>query len=203
MPNKGMLVVLSGPSGSGKDTVLSEIFIKAPELKKSVSMTTRKPREGEIDGVDYFFVDESEFTDAVRDGKMLEYARYGGNYYGTPKDRVDSWLNEGLTVILKIDVQGGENIRRLYPDAVSIFITPPSMYVLEKRLRRRGSEAEDEVRKRLSIASEELDKITDYDYMVINDSLDDAVDDVITIIKAEQLKVIRRKKYLSEVIKNV
>lgn len=203
MPNKGMLVVLSGPSGSGKDTVLSEIFCKAPELKKSVSMTTRKPREGEIDGVDYIFVDESVFTDAVSDGKMLEYARYGGNYYGTPKERVDSWLNEGLTVILKIDVQGGENIRRLYPDAVSIFITPPSMSVLEKRLRRRGSEAEEEVRKRLAIALDELKSISDYDYMVINDSLEDAVDDVITIIKAEQLKVTRRKNYLSEVIENV
>ncbi|MBQ7549274.1 MAG: guanylate kinase [Clostridia bacterium] len=198
-----MLVVLSGPSGSGKDTVLSEIFCKAPELKKSVSMTTRKPREGEIDGVDYIFVDESVFTDAVSDGKMLEYARYGGNYYGTPKERVDSWLSEGLTVILKIDVQGGENIRRLYPDAVSIFITPPSMSVLEKRLRRRGSEAEEEVRKRLAIALDELKSISDYDYMVINDSLEDAVDDVITIIKAEQLKVTRRKNYLSEVIENV
>lgn len=201
MENDGMLVVLSGPSGSGKDTVLAEIFRSDCDLVQSVSMTTRKPREDETDGVDYSFVSEKYFIDAINDGQMLEYARYGINYYGTPKAPVDKWLEEGKTVILKIDVQGGENIRKMYPDAVSVFITPPNMSILEKRLRRRGSEDEDDVQRRMKIAYEELKRITEYDYFVINDNLKNAVDDIITIIKAERLKVSRRKNILSEVSK--
>ena len=203
MPNNGMLVVLSGPSGSGKDTVLAELFKLNIGLVQSVSMTTREPRDDEKNGVDYLFVDEEYFLSAITNGRMLEYAKYGVNYYGTPKAPVDNWLDEGNTVVLKIDVQGAGNIRRLYPDSISIFLTPPNMTVLEKRLRDRGSENEEDVRRRLDIACNELARIGEYDYVVVNDNLMDAVDEIKTIIKAEKLKVSRRKNILSEVNNNV
>ena len=140
MKNNGMLVILSGPAGSGKDTVIAELFKSDIDITKSVSMTTRKPRDSEIDGIDYMFVSEEDFLDAVENGELLEYARYGVNYYGTPKGPVDKWLEDGHIVILKIDVQGAGNIKKMYPEAVSIFIMPPSMEILETRLRNRGSE---------------------------------------------------------------
>lgn len=203
MPDKGMLIVLSGPSGSGKDTVLAELFKLKIGLVQSVSMTTRSPRNDEKNGVDYLFVDEECFLSAITNGRMLEYAKYGVNYYGTPKAPVDNWLDEGKTVVLKIDVQGAGNIRKLYPDSVSIFLTPPNLSVLEKRLRDRGSEDEEDVRRRLDIACNELARIGEYDYVVINDDLQSAVDEIKTIIKAESLKVSRRKNILSEVKNNV
>ena len=201
MHNDGLLVVLSGPSGSGKDTVLAELFKLDIGLVQSVSMTTRKPRDNEKDGVDYLFVDEDCFVSAIEEGKMLEYAKYGNNYYGTPKAPVDNWLNENKVVVLKIEVQGAGNIRKLYPDSVSIFLTPPNKLVLEERLRNRGSEDEEDVRRRLDIACSELERICEYDYVVVNDDLMDAVRDVKTIIFAEKLKVSRRNKILSEVNK--
>ena len=203
MPNKGMLIVLSGPSGSGKDTVLAELFKLNIGLVQSVSMTTRAPRNEEKNGVDYLFVDEEYFLSAITNGRMLEYAKYGINYYGTPKAPVDNWLDEGRTVVLKIDVQGAGNIRSLYPESVSIFLTPPNLTVLEKRLRDRGSEDEEDVRRRLDIACNELARIGEYDYVVVNDDLASAVDEIKTIIKAESLKVSRRKNILSEVKNNV
>ena len=199
MRDAGMLVVLSGPSGSGKDTVLAELFESDVDFVRSVSMTTRLPRDGETNGVDYHFVEEDYFLSSINEGKMLEYAKYGVNYYGTPKAPVDNWLNEGKTVVLKIEVQGAGNIRNLYPDVVSIFLTPPSMEVLEKRLRGRGSECDEDVKRRLDIACSELARIGEYDYVVVNDDLESAVDDIKTIIKAEKLKVSRRNNILSEV----
>ncbi len=203
MHNEGMLVVLSGPSGSGKDTVLPELFKSDVDFIRSISMTTRMPRNNEKHGVDYYFVDEECFLSAINDGSMLEYAKYGVSYYGTPKAPVDKWLNDGETVILKIEVQGADNIRKMYPDSVSIFLVPPSMEVLEQRLRGRGSESDEDIRRRLDIALEELTRIGEYDYVVVNDDLESAVDDIKTIIKAEKLKVSRRNNILSEVKNHV
>lgn len=203
MHNRGMLMVLSGPSGSGKDTVLAELYKQMPDVVQSVSMTTRNPRDGEINGVDYYFVTEDTFVSAIDDNKMLEYARYGSNYYGTPKEAVDRMLNEGKVVVLKIEVQGAGNIRKMYPDSITIFITPPNMSVLENRLRKRGSESEEDVKHRLDIAYTELSRINEYDYIVVNDDLEDAVNDVKTIIAAEKLKISRRNNIISEVKKYV
>jgi len=203
MKTKGMLVVLSGPSGSGKDTVLGEYLQNNPQIKKSISMTTRAIRDGETDGIDYIFVSEEKFDECIENGKMLEYVKYSTSCYGTPKGPVDNWLNEGKTVILKIEVYGASNIRKLYPDAVLVFITPPSIEVLEKRLRRRGSENEEDLQSRLKIATDELKKIPDYDYIIINDELEKCVDDFSTIIKAEQQKVSRNYNFISEVTQNV
>lgn len=204
MKNDGMLVVLSGPSGSGKDTVITEIFKAGIDVKKSISMTTRAPRDGEIDGVDYIFVDEASFLNSAEQGELLEYAHYGLNYYGTPRAPIDKWLDESRTVILKIDVEGGGNVKKLYPESVSIFIMPPSMEVLEKRLRNRGSETEEDILRRLKIAASEIERCkNEYDYVVINDDLSVAVDDIKTIIYAEKHKVSRCNNFLSEVCKNV
>ena len=203
MTNNGLLVVLSGPSGSGKDTVLADYLKNNPQVKKSISMTTRAIRDGETDGIDYIFVDNKQFDLYISDGMMLEYVKYSSSSYGTPKGPVDNWLNDGKTVILKIEVEGASNIRKLYPDAVLVFIVPPSLEVLENRLRRRGSEDEDGLKKRLEIARNELNKIPEYDYIIVNDELEKCVEDFSSIINAELCKVSRNKKFISEVTQNV
>ncbi len=203
MTDKGILIIFSGPSGSGKGTVLGNLLKKRDDVKISVSMTTREKRDGEIDGVHYYYVSREYFEKKIADSKMLEYAEYANNLYGTPKDPVDEMLKEGLAVILEIEVQGAEKIRNLYPDAVSIFITPPSTAVLEERLRGRNTEDEETVNHRLVIAREEIRRAVEYDYIVINDTVENAVNGIETIINAERLKIKRNKKILSEVINNV
>ncbi|HOO25991.1 MAG TPA: guanylate kinase, partial [Clostridiales bacterium] len=191
MSKKGLLVVLSGPSGSGKDTILTELEKRERDVKISISMTTRKPREWEVDGIHYYFVNEDFFKRKIEEGQILEYAQYGNSFYGTPKNPVDTWLSEGKTVILKIEVQGAEKIRKLYPDSVSIFLMPPSMKVLEERLRKRESEDDDEVARRLSSAVGEIRKSVDYDYYVVNDVVNYAVSDICAIIQAEKQRTSR------------
>lgn len=203
MTDNGILIIFSGPSGSGKGTVLGKLLENRDDTKISVSMTTREKRAGEIDGVHYYFVTRDYFEKKIADNKMLEYAEYADNLYGTPKDPVDEMLKAGLAVILEIEVQGAEKIRKLYPDAVSIFLAPPSTAVLEERLRGRNTEDEETVNHRLVIALEEIRRAVEYDYLVINDTVDNAVNRIETIINAERLKLIRNKKLLSEVINNV
>ncbi len=195
-------MILSGPSGSGKDTILSELARRESDVRISVSLTTRKPREWEDDGKNYYFVDEEFFMRKLESGQILEHAQYGNNYYGTPKAPVDQWLEEGKTVVLKIEVQGAEKIRPIYPDAVSIFLMPPSMKTLEDRLRRRETEDEDEINRRLSIAVGEIKRSVEYDYYVINDVVSYAVSDICAIIQAEKQKTSRMKYIISEVINN-
>ena len=201
--NKGILVVVSAPSGCGKDTVVSEVIRKMPEkCFLSVSMTTRAMRKGETEGVEYFFVDKNEFIRHIDEGDMLEYAVYGDNMYGTPIKPVRDMLDSGKTVFLIIEVEGGGNVKKAFPDATKIFIMPPSMAELERRLRGRGTDSEDAILNRLEIAKNELLRAEEYDYIVLNDELDKAVDDVISIINAQLLKTDNNKNKIKEVIEN-
>lgn len=203
MNNEGLLLVVSAPSGCGKDTIIAKVL---EELKNeaflSVSMTTRDMRPGEEEGVNYYYVSVDEFKNNIENGNMLEYAMYGSNYYGTPVKPVKKLLSEGKIVILIIEVEGGGNVRKIFPDAVKIFIVPPSMEVLESRLRGRNTDSEEEIIKRLDIARNEIERAVEYDYVVENDVLDDAVSDVLTIIKAERLKTYNMKNKLREVLNN-
>lgn len=201
--SRGMLILFSGPSGVGKDTVLDVVLKKEKSLQKSVSITTRNKRENEVDGKDYYFISIPEFERMINNGEVLEFARYGRNLYGTPKAPVDRWLAEGKTVILKIEVKGAAKIKKKYPDAVAIFLMPPSMDELESRLRFRGTESEEDIRRRLEIARNEVKKSADYDYVVVNDSIDCASDNVLTIIKSLDFTYKRMNNFISEVIDNV
>ncbi len=201
--SRGMLILFSGPSGVGKDTVLDVVLKKEKSLQKSVSITTRNKRENEVDGKDYYFISIPEFERMINNGEVLEFARYGRNLYGTPKAPVDRWLAEGKTVILKIEVKGAAKIKKKYPDAVAIFLMPPSMDELESRLRFRGTESEEDIRRRLEIARNEVKKSADYDYVVVNDSIDCASDNVLTIIKSLDFTYKRMNNFISEVLDNV
>lgn len=203
MIDKGMIITVSGPSGSGKGTVLGELIKRRGDVKISVSMTTRQKRNGEIDGVNYYFVNKEYFKKKINAGSMLEYAEYAGNYYGTPKEPVDEMLKAGKAVILEIDVQGADKIKEIYPNVIRIFIMPPSVSVLERRLRGRNTEDEETINHRLVIAKGEMRMASEYDFIVVNDELESAVKDIETIIDAERLKASRNKKFLSEVINNV
>ena len=183
MNSNGKLVLFSGPSGVGKDTLLEILLQKDSSLQKSVSLTTRMRREGEVDGVDYYFITPDDFEAMLEVGDILEFAKYGKNLYGTPKKPVDRWLSEGKTVILKIEVQGAAKIKEMYPDSIAIFIMPPSLETLEFRLRCRGTEDEEDLVRRLDIARDEIKKSGDYDFVVINDDLEATADEVLDIIE--------------------
>lgn len=201
--NKGILVVISAPSGCGKDTIVNEIIKEMGDnASVSVSMTTRDMRPGEAEGVNYYFVSVDEFKKNIENGEMLEYTRYGSNYYGTPVGPVKEKLREGKTVFLIIEVEGGENVKKVFPDCVKIFVIPPSMEVLSNRLRGRGTDNEEAIATRLEIARTELQRAVEYDYIVENDVLQDAVEDVKAIIKAEKLRINIMQTKLREVIKD-
>lgn len=199
--NKGMLIVVSGPSGCGKGTVLAEI-LKSDRIFYSVSATTRSPRPGEMDGVNYYFLTKEKFEKLIEEDGMLEYASYCGNYYGTPKKPVEDMLEQGKHVILEIEVQGAMKVMEKCPEAVFVFILPPSLKELERRLNKRGTEAEDVIKKRLSEAAGEISQAHKYDYAVINGELEKAVDDLKAIIRAEELKSVNSKNNIDEVLEN-
>jgi len=168
MNNTGKLVVVSGPAGSGKGTVIKELF-KLSDYKFSVSATTRNPRDGEIDGIDYYFISGEDFIRKISNGEMLEYVEYSGNYYGTLIEPVEKMLNEGYNVILDIEVEGALNVKTKYPEALLIFLITPTYSELEKRLRGRGTESEESINKRLDRGKKEIEYINRYDYLIINE----------------------------------
>ena len=181
---KGLLIVLSGPSGGGKGTVIKELM-KNDDLKLSysISMTTRKPRNGEVDGVNYFFVDRDTFLKAIDDGELLEHAEFVGNMYGTPVSYVEKLRNEGKNVLLEITVEGAVQVKQKCPDALSIFIIPPSMDELERRIRGRKSEPEEIIQQRLAKATKEMQMLGQYKYVICNDDVDLAAELISIIIK--------------------
>ncbi len=186
---KGLLIVISGPSGVGKGTVRKALFERSGHnLVYSTSMTTRKPRVGEIDGQDYFFVSHNEFEKQIEKENLLEYASFVGNYYGTPKDKVMEQLEAGNEVVLEIEVQGALQVKAKMSDAVFIFIAPPSWKSLEDRLTNRGTESKEVINERLTKARNEIMFASSYDYIVINDEVENAVDKIIAIIRSEHAK---------------
>lgn len=188
MMRKGMLVILSAPSGCGKDTVFKEICKRRNDVVESVSATTRQPREGEQDGVNYFFVTEDEFESMIKNRLLLEHACYNNYYYGTPVKGVDDAIRQGKICFLIIEVHGALAIKNIFPDCVSIFLLPPSLDELEKRLRRRESDGEDIILSRLNIARDEIMYSDNYDYRVVNDDLSKCVSDIDLILTAELKK---------------
>ncbi len=186
---KGSLFVLSGPSGVGKGTVLQKLLENYKEVVYSISVTTRPRREGELDGKDYFFCSVEDFFQMVKENKFIEWAKVHDNYYGTPREFVDKTLEEGKDIILEIDIQGAKLVRNHYPDAVYIFLSPPSLEELEKRLNKRGTENEESKAIRLKNAQIELKEKEHYNYLIINDNLDEAVDKLRSIIIAEKCRI--------------
>ncbi|QWC00728.1 guanylate kinase [Mycoplasmatota bacterium] len=189
---RGLLVVISGPSGVGKGTIRKALF-KIPDnnFVYSVSMTTRKPRQGEVDGVDYFFVSREEFEERIRNNGFLEYAEFVGEYYGTPIDYIENQMDKGKEVIIEIEVQGALQVRERMPEAIFIFIVPPSKKSLLDRLKIRGTEEESKIQERISKAEREFGLAYKYDYIVVNDEVENAADRIYAIIRAEHAKTER------------
>lgn len=198
--SKGKAFLISGPSGSGKDTVLKLLFKKHPNIRFSISSITRPMREGEVEGEKYNFITKEKFQNMINNDELLEYNEFVGNFYGTPKKPVLDAISSGEDIIIEIDVNGAEQIRKKMPDAVSVFIMPPSLEILKDRLSGRGTETAELVEKRLNAALYEIKRAEEYDYIVVNDVLDEAVSDVAAIITSEQLRTSRQQILINEIL---
>lgn len=203
LDKRGLLIVISGPSGVGKGTVRKALFEKkGHDLVYSVSMTTRAPREGEIEGKDYYFVTKEVFEERIKQGKFLEYTKFVGNYYGTPLDKVEEQLDSGKEVVLEIEVEGAKQVRKKMKDAIFIFIAPPTMADLKARLKSRGTESEEIINERYEKACREIGLAYLYNYIVVNDTVENAADKIMAIIRSEHARTIRSisgyKKLLEE-----
>ena len=196
MQQSGILFVLSGPSGAGKGTICQELLRQIPNLQYSVSATTRKPRLGETNGINYWFKEKDEFEEMIKNDLLLEYAEVYGNYYGTPKEQVLKVLKSGKNVVLEIDPQGAMQVKAKFPEGVFIYILPPSLDELAARITKRGTDSKNSIKKRLAAATEEIQYALKYDYVVVNDKVETAVDSIATIISAEKFNSKRRKKII-------
>lgn len=199
MANKGILTVVSGFSGAGKGTLMKRLMEDYDNYALSISMTTRAPREGERDGVEYFFTTREKFEETIENDGLIEYAQYVGNYYGTPRVYVESQLEAGKDVILEIEIQGALKVKKQYPDCLLLFVTPPSAKELEKRLVGRGTETQEVIAKRLARAVEESQGIEDYDYIVVNDDLDLCVKQLHSLVQNEHFKISQKKDFIEEI----
>lgn len=199
MFREGLLVVVSGPSGTGKGTVLNSIRQKESNIKLSVSATTREPRTGEVDGVNYFFKTNEEFEAMIKNDELVEWVRYCDNYYGTPRKYIEDTVKSGYDCLLEIEVEGALNIKKMYPDCVSIFILPPSFEELRRRIEGRGTEKPEVIEKRMEKALKEMNYVDRYDYVVVNDDIEKAVDSICYILASEKLKFNRNKNILKSI----
>jgi len=199
--DKGILIVVSAPAGCGKDTILAEALAANGNLFYSVSATSRAMRNGETDGVSYHFRTREQFEKMIADGELLEYTQYCGNYYGTPKKAVEDMLAAGKDVILKIEVEGAANVKRIFPDCAMIFILPPSFEELNRRLHKRGTEDEETILRRIETAKRELTYAENYDYLIVNGELSEAVGGFLAAVSAEKNRAFRRKELLEELLK--
>ncbi len=197
--NKGLLVIISGPSGAGKGTICKRLMEISDDLELSVSATTRMPRTGEIEGKNYYFISEGEFSKRIENSEFLEYANVYDNYYGTPKTKVLDKLREGKTVILEIDIQGALKVKNTHPDGVFIFIVPPSIRELQSRIINRATDTMEVIERRMQCTKEELDYAPEYDYVVVNDNLESAVSKVRSIIDVEKMKSHRNIDLIQEI----
>ncbi len=200
MVKKGLLIVVSGPSGAGKGTVLAHTTEKYSNLKYSVSVTTRAPREGEVDGVNYFFKSVEQFKEMVANGEFLEHKEVHNNYCGSPLTNVQKHLSDGYDVVLEIDTEGALEVKNVYPDCVMIFITPEKFTTIEQRLRGRSTESEEQIQIRTQNALKELKQAVFYDYIVVNEDAQQGAMDIISIIEAEKCKVKNNKKFIDNLI---
>ena len=199
MENKGILMVLSGFSGAGKGTLVKALLKKYDNYALSISMTTRAPREGERDGVEYFFTDREHFEDTIKQNGLIEYASYCDNYYGTPRAYVEDQMAAGKNVILEIEIQGALKIKEKYPESLLIFVTPPSAEELKRRLEKRGTESPEVIAKRLARAVEESEGIEAYDYIVVNDDLDACVKEIHQLVDAARSTPVRSAEFIEKI----
>lgn len=199
MNDPGLLIVVSGPSGAGKGTICDELRKRFPQINYSISMTTRPARKGEVDGKNYFFSDNTHFEELIAEDAFLEYAKVYDHYYGTPKKYVFDILNQGKYIMLEIDIQGAMQVKKKYPQAVFIYIVPPSLDVLAHRLKNRHTDSDDVIAGRLAKASKELEWVTQYEYVVVNDDLDTAIDQASSILTAEHCKVARNNHLITSI----
>ncbi|MCI5863563.1 MAG: guanylate kinase [Lachnospiraceae bacterium] len=204
MIKKGLLIIISGFSGTGKGTVIKRLLELYPnDYCLSISATTRNPREGEVHGREYFFKTKEDFEEMLIKQELIEYTQYVDNYYGTPKEYVEDQMEAGHNIILEIEIDGALNVKKLYPDALLIFLLPPSIRELEKRLKERGTEKEDVIADRINRAREEAKVIREYDYVVVNDTIDDCVSTIHNIVETEGLKAYRQEEVIHNIEKEL
>jgi len=199
MTQEGILVVLSGPSGTGKGTVCKELLRHCPSLHYSISATTRQPRLGEVNGVNYYFTPQDQFLEMVEQNNLLEWAEVYGNYYGTPRKYVEEQLLKGYDVVLEIDTQGALQVKERFNKGILVFLLPPSLTELEDRIWKRGTDTPDTIKRRLNAATAEFDQIRNYEYVVVNDDVNAAVEKIRAIILAEKCRVSRSQKEIEAI----